>query len=170
MAHSETSGYETAHDFTFSSIDGSELRLNSFAGKVILMVNTASRCGFTRQYAELQTLWVNYRDRGLVVIGVPSNDFGGQEPGKEPDIKEFCEVNFNIDFPLTEKMIVKGRSAHPFYKWVVSELGMVSKPRWNFHKFLIGPKGKALDWFAPTTAPNSKRIIRAVEAALPPPT
>ena len=169
MAHSEASAYENAHSFTFTSIDGSEMRLDSLAGKAILVVNTASRCGFTRQYSGLQTLWSDYRERGLVVLGIPSNDFGGQEPGKESDIKEFCEVNFNIDFPLTEKTRVKGSSAHPFYKWVVNELGLVSKPRWNFHKYLIGPEGKALDWFAPTTAPNSERIIRAIEKALSPP-
>ena len=163
----EASDNRTAHAFTFVSIDGGELRMRSLAGKAILVVNTASRCGFTRQYAALQALWSNYRGRGLVVLGVPSNDFGGQEPGNESDIKEFCEVNFNIDFPLTGKVIVKGKAAHPFYRWVVGELGAVSKPRWNFHKYLIGPTGEALDWFAPTTAPNSKRIVRAIEAALP---
>ena len=168
MATSEASESKTAHAFTFASIDGSELQMNTLSGKVILVVNTASRCGFTRQYAGLQALWSSYRDRGLVVLGVPSNDFGGQEPGNEVEIKEFCEVNFNIDFPLTGKETVKGSGAHPFYKWVIGELGSASKPRWNFHKYLIGPTGKAIDWFAPTTAPNSKRIIRAIEAVLPP--
>ncbi len=166
MAHSEMAESKNAHEFAFTSIDGSELPLSSLSGKVILVVNTASRCGFTRQYSALQSVWTSYKDRGLVVIGVPSNDFGGQEPGKEGEIKEFCEVNFNVDFPLTTKTRVKGDSAHPFYKWVSNELGVVSKPRWNFHKYLVGPEGRALDWFASTTAPDSKRIIRAIEAAL----
>ena len=158
---------ETAHNFSFVTIDGQALPLSRYAGKAVLIVNTASRCGFTNQYADLQDLWQRYQDRGLVVLGVPSNDFGGQEPGSEVEIKSFCEVNFNVDFPLTEKAIVKGSEAHPFFRWAGESLGAMSKPRWNFHKYLITPDGRLADWFSSVTSPKSGRIIRAVEAVLP---
>lgn len=156
----------TAHDFNFTSIEGAPLPLGDFKGKVVLLVNTASRCGFTPQYAGLQALWERYRDRGLVVLGVPSNDFGGQEPGSEAEIKQFCEVNFNVDFPLTSKERVVGQAAHPFYRWAAGQLGFGAKPRWNFHKYLIGPEGKLVDWFTTTTGPTAPRVIRAIEAQL----
>ncbi len=156
----------TAHDFAFTSIDREPLPLSSFEGKVVMVVNTASRCGFTHQYTNLQTVWERYRDRGLVVLGVPSNDFGGQEPGSEAEIKEFCEVNFDVDFPLTEKVRVKGKEAHPFYRWASDELGMAAKPRWNFHKYLIGPDGQLVDWFSTATSPTSQKVTRAIEAQL----
>ena len=123
--------------FSFTSIDGQPLSLADYRGKAVLVVNTASRCGFTHQYAGLQTLWETYRDRGLVVLGVPSNDFGAQEPGSETEIKEFCIVNFNIDFPMTEKQVVSGANAHPFYQWSGEQLGVLSKPKWNFYKILL---------------------------------
>ncbi len=155
-----------AHDFKFVTIDGSPLALSDFAGKAVLIVNTASRCGFTRQYADLQTIWQSYQEQGLVVLGVPSNDFGGQEPGSNATIKEFCAVNFNIDFPLTEKTSVSGDSAHPFYRWAAGELGMMAKPRWNFHKYLIAPDGSLADWFASTTAPTAPKVTEAIEKLL----
>jgi len=127
----------SAHDFSFTAIDGEALPLSTFRGKVLLVVNTASRCGFTRQYEGLQALWNDYRDRGLVVLGVPSNDFGGQEPGSDPDISEFCTVNFHVDFPLTAKTPVRGQNAHPFYRWAAREVGALGVPRWNFHKYLV---------------------------------
>lgn len=157
----------SAHDFDFVSIEGDPLPMRSFAGKAVLVVNTASFCGFTKQYDGLQALWESYRDRGLVVLGIPSNDFGSQEPGTEAEIKEFCEVNFAIDFPMTEKQVVSGDQAHPFYRWAADELGPLSRPRWNFYKILIGPDGKAVDWFASTTAPSSAKLTEAVEAVLP---
>ncbi|WP_193181689.1 glutathione peroxidase [Nisaea sediminum] len=157
----------SAHDFSFVSIEGDPLPMKSYEGKAVLVVNTASFCGFTKQYSGLQELWQKYRDRGLVVLGVPSNDFGSQEPGTEAEIKEFCEVNFAIDFPMTEKQVVSGDGAHPFYRWAAEELGPMSKPRWNFYKILIGPDGRAVDWFASTTAPSADKLTRAVEAALP---
>jgi len=157
----------TAHEFEFTSIDGAPLPLETFKGKVVLLVNTASRCGFTHQYADLQSVWERYRGRGLVVLGVPSNDFGGQEPGSESDIKEFCEVNFNVDFPMTSKVHVKGEAAHPFYRWAADELGFAAEPRWNFHKYLIAPDGRLVDWFATTTPPNAERVVRAIEQHLP---
>ena len=155
-----------AYDFVFDSIDGEKLPLNAFRGKVILVVNTASRCGFTQQYKALQSLWSKYRNQGLIVLGIPSNDFGRQEPADESEIKTFCEVNFNVDFPMTSKVNVKGESAHPFYKWARDEMGSIAIPRWNFHKYLIAADGRLIDWFASTTDPESKRLVSAIEALL----
>lgn len=157
---------KTAYDFAFMSIDGGPLPMAKFKGKVVLLVNTASFCGFTHQYADLQTVWKQYRDRGLIVLGVPSNDFGGQEPGTKKQIKEFCEVNFNIDFPLTDKVTVKGSSAHPFYKWAAAELGPRTVPRWNFHKYLIGRDGRLIAWFPSRVKPTSKKVVDAIGKAL----
>jgi len=133
----------------------------------MLVINTASQCGFTHQYEDIQTLWERYRDNGLVVLGVPSNDFGGQEPGSAQQIKEFCSVNFNVDFPLTEKTNVVGNNAHPFYVWASEELGTLATPRWNFHKYLIAPDGRLVDWFSTPTSPTSEKVINAVEHHLP---
>jgi glutathione peroxidase len=156
----------SAYDFSFTSIEGEPLPLSSFKGKVVLVVNTASQCGFTPQYTDLQDVWTRYRERGLVVLGVPSNDFGGQEPGSEAEIKAFCEVNFAVDFPLTTKEQVTGEAAHPFYRWAAGELGFAAKPRWNFHKYLIGPDGKLADWFATTTKPTAPKVVKAIEEQL----
>ena len=158
---------QSAHQFSFVSIDGQTLPLSQYSGKAVLLVNTASRCGFTRQYADLQNVWQRYQNQGLVVLGVPSNDFGGQEPGSKTEIKAFCETKFNVDFPLTEKVNIKGSAAHPFYRWARDSLGTMSKPRWNFHKYLITPDGKIADWFSTVTSPTSGRLVRAVEAVLP---
>lgn len=154
-----------AHDFTFENIEGGFLPLAAYRGQTVLVVNTASRCGFTRQYAALQALWQAYRDRGLVVLGVPSDDFGGQEPGEAADIKSFCETNFGIDFPMTDKVQIKGADAHPYYKWV-AEQGMMKVPRWNFHKHLIDADGNLVDWFASGTKPNAPKVIAAIEKQL----
>ncbi len=158
----------TAHAFAFVSIDGAPLPLADFAGKAVLVVNTASRCGFTRQYEDLQALWTRYRTRGLVVLGVPSNDFGGQEPGSEAEIKAFCEVNFGIDFPMTRKTGVAGAEAHPFYRWAAQALGKENVPRWNFHKYLIAPDGRLVGAFSSGTPPLSDAIIQAVDALVAP--
>lgn len=155
------------HDFTFTAIEGGDLPANSYKGKVVLVVNTASFCGFTKQYEALQTLWDTYRDRGLVVLGVPSNDFGQQEPKGEAEIKTFCETTFNVDFPMTAKAHVKGPDAHPFYKWASDQVGMIGSPKWNFHKYLIAPDGSIADWFATTTAPDSPKITGKIEGLLP---
>ena len=160
-------GQKTAHDFSFTSIDGAPLPLRQLAGKAVLVVNTASFCGFTRQYAGLQSLWRRYRDKGLVVLGVPSNDFGGQEPGTEAEIKEFCEVNFDVDFPLTEKVSVRGVEAHPFYRWAKAELGAAAAPRWNFHKYLVAPDGRLAGWFPTRERPDGERLTAAIDAVLP---
>lgn len=158
---------ETAHDFSFSTIDGKPLPLSSFKGKAVLVVNTASECGYTPQYKGLQALWQKYRDRGLVVLGVPSNDFGGQEPGANADIKKFCEINYDVDFPLTEKQPVKGVYAHPFYKWAATTLGADAVPKWNFHKYLIAPNGSLVAWFPTKTDPLAPNLTTTVEVNLP---
>jgi glutathione peroxidase len=155
------------HDFDFTAIEGQPLPASTFAGKAVVVVNTASFCGFTKQYAGLQALYDKYRDKGLVVLGVPSNDFGGQEPGKESKIKEFCETNFNIDFPMTTKQKVKGADAHPFYKWAADQVGLIGSPKWNFHKYLIAPDGSLKDWFSTTTAPDAAKLTKAIERVLP---
>ena len=156
----------SAHDFTFQSIDGGPLPLSAYKGKVVLVVNTASLCGFTPQYKELQALWETYQDRGLVVLGVPSNDFGSQEPGTSAEIKDFCTTNFFITFPLADKEVVSGDGAHPFYVWAKAELGALAAPKWNFHKYLIGPDGRLVDWFATTTKPNAPKVTKAIESLL----
>lgn len=157
---------ETAHHFTFKSIEGGTLPLKAWVGKPILVVNTASRCGFTPQYEGLQALWERYRDQGLVVLGVPSNDFGGQEPGTATEIKDFCETTFSVDFPLTEKTVVKGEGIHPFYAWARDSRTDLPTPSWNFHKYLIAPDGSLAGAFATATDPLSPQVTKAVEDAL----
>ena len=156
----------TAHDFTFTSIDGGDLRLADYKGKVVLLVNTASMCGFTGQYEGLQSLWSEYKNRGLVVLGVPSDDFGGQELDTAEQVKSFCTLNYGIDFPLADIVVVKGPDAHPYYRWIADVYGALAVPRWNFHKHLIDGDGKLLDWFASTTSPKSDRLRIAIESAL----
>jgi len=156
----------SAHDFSFIAIEGDPLPLAQFAGKALLVVNSASQCGFTSQYSALADLWARYRDKGLVVLAVPSNDFGGQEPGTEDEIKKFCEVNYGIDFPMTEKVHVRGEKAHPFYQWAATHFSPLSKPRWNFHKYLIAPDGKLVGWFSSVTSPTSEKVVSAIEEQL----
>jgi glutathione peroxidase len=148
------------------AIEGGQLAPETLAGKVVLVVNTASFCGFTKQYEGLQDLWERYRERGLVVLGVPSNDFGGQEPESEAKIKEFCETAFDIDFPMLAKQTVRGEEAYPFYRWAAEAAGPAGLPRWNFYKYLVGRDGRLVDWFASTTTPDSAKLTKAVEAAL----
>jgi glutathione peroxidase len=155
----------TAHDFVFENIDGGSLPLADYRGKTILVVNTASLCGFTGQYEGLQTLWQTYRDRGLVVIGVPSDDFGGQEPGTADQIKTFCTTTFGIDFPMADKVRIKGPDAHPYYKWVAQQ-GALKSPRWNFYKQLIDRDGNLVEWFTSTTSPTAPKLITAIEKHL----
>ncbi len=155
-----------AYEFKFKDLDGSELSLNDFTDKVIVVVNVASQCGFTRQYEDMQKVWDEYQNKGLVMLGVPSNDFGGQEPGSNNEIKNFCEAKFGITFPMTEKISVKGEDAHPFYIWAKENHGKAAIPKWNFHKIIIGKKGKVIDAFASITNPSSKKFIQAIEKAL----
>ena len=158
---------ESAHDFSFNAIEGGDLPMSQFKGKAVLVVNTASFCGYTPQYEGLQSLWTEYRDKGLVVLGVPSNDFGAQEPGTEAEIKDFCEANFDVDFPLTAKEVVKGSGAHPFYQWAATEKGASNAPRWNFHKYLVAPDGSLAEAFPSRVEPLSEELVSAVEANLP---
>jgi glutathione peroxidase len=156
----------TAYDFAFKTIDGAALLLTTFKDKVVLVVNTASACGLTPQYDGLEKLYSDYKAKGLVVLGVPCNQFMGQEPGTEADIKAFCETRFNIDFPLTSKEDVKGETAHPFYKWALETLGEPADPAWNFHKLLVGKDGQLIRAFGPRTEPLADEVKGAVEAAL----
>lgn len=156
----------SAHDFTFRSIDGEPLPLSNFAGKVLLVVNVASQCGLTPQYEGLEALWRDMRGNGLVVLGVPANDFGAQEPGTENEIKTFCETRFAVDFPMTAKEHVIGPDAHPLYRWVAKELGEDAAPRWNFHKYLFARDGSIAGTFGSRTAPDTPELKAAIVEAL----
>ena len=154
---------KTAYDFTFKSIDGGILDLSNFKGKTLVVTNVASRCGFTNQYDGLQTIWEEYKDKNVVVIGVSSNDFNQELKSKE-EVKKFCDVNFGINFPMTDITKVKGDEAHPFYKWVKETYG--SKPKWNFYKILINKEGQVEDSFSSFTKPDSKKFKSAIEKIL----
>jgi len=156
----------SGYDFTFTAIDGAPLPLAQYRGRPLLVVNTASFCGFTYQYEDLEALWKRYRDRGLVVIGVPSNDFGQQEPGSAKEIKQFCEGHYAIDFPLTDKQDVIGPQAHPFFRWIADELGEAGTPRWNFHKYLVAPDGMLAGAWPSSVRPTDKAITGEIEKAL----
>ena len=157
---------QLAYDFNFNDLDGSTINLAEYKGKVIIVVNVASQCGFTRQYEDMQNVWDRYQAKGVVMLGVPSNDFGSQEPGSNKEIKNFCEAKFGITFPMTEKVSVKGENAHPFYLWAKKNYGKSAIPKWNFHKIIIGKDGKIADTFASITNPSSKKFIKALEEAL----
>ena len=156
----------SAHEFAFQTIDGQPLPMTSFRDKVVLVVNTASKCGLTPQYDGLEKLYTDYKGRGLVVLGVPCNQFAGQEPGTEAEIKSFCETRFDVDFPMTAKVDVKDAGRHPFYAWAEEKLGAPAVPVWNFHKILIGKDGEALAAFGPRTDPQDAGLKQAVEQAL----
>ncbi len=153
------------YDFKINSITGDQIDLKDFKGKPILIVNTASYCGFTKQYNDMQELWEKYRDRGLIVLGVPSNSFN-QEKSDNSAVKEFCEVNFNINFPLTEITDVKGDNAHEIYKWAKANYGKSAVPKWNFYKILINREGKIEDTYASLTNPTSNKITKKIENLL----
>ena len=158
---------DTVYDYSFQTLVGNKpLALSSFKGKVLLIVNTASKCGFTPQYADLEALYQQYKDRGLVILGVPSNDFGHQEPGTEQVIADFCQINYGVTFPMTAKEVVSGKNAHPFYRWAKQKLGFGSAPKWNFHKYLINRNGELVTYFYSTTSPKAKRLVNAIEKAL----
>lgn len=159
----------TLHDFSLKNIDGKETPLSTLEGKAVLVVNVASRCGFTPQYTGLEKLYASYRDRGLVVVGVPCNQFGGQEPGTEEEIKTFCETNYSVTFPLFAKVDVNGASRHPLYAWLTSES---TSPKgagdvtWNFEKFLVGKDGRVRGRYASKVKPESTELTSAIESAL----
>jgi glutathione peroxidase len=155
-----------AYNFEFVDNAGKVQMLEQYKGKVMMVVNTASQCGLTPQYEEMEALWQKFRKKKFVLIAVPSNDFGGQEPGTNKEIKEFCETNFKITFPLMAKVHVKGDDAHPFYKWADSQVSYFGKPKWNFHKYIIGTDGQMLEWFSSATSPMDPRIIDLIDSQL----
>ena len=155
----------TAYAFSFAALAGSEIRLGDYASRPVLVVNTASLCGYTPQYAGLQELWTEFHDRGLMIIGVPSNDFGGQEPGGATEIAETAHHQYGVTFPIAAKATVKGPNAHPFYKWA-AEARPKDVPRWNFHKYLIGRDGYIAEAFPSTVEPSDTRVKTAIARAL----
>jgi glutathione peroxidase len=155
----------TAYAFSFAALDGRAIRLADHAGKPILVVNTASLCGYTPQYAGLQELWTRYRDRGLLIVGVPSNDFGGQEPGGAAEIVQTASHQYGVTFPLAAKASVKGADPHPFYKWAGMERPL-DAPRWNFHKYLVGREGHIVAAFPSAVEPTDSRVVAAIEKEL----
>lgn len=153
------------YDFKIKSISGKIINLKDYENKVILVVNTASYCGFTKQYADLQKLWDMYKAKGLIVLGIPSNSFN-QEKNSDDQVKDFCQVNFNIDFPLSTISDVKGDNAHEIYKWAKNNYGKSAVPKWNFYKILINKEGKIEETFTSFTNPVSKKIINRIEKIL----
>ena len=156
---------QLATNFVFNGIDGNPINISEYKNKVIVVVNVASRCGFTNQYEDLQELWTNYKDKGLIVIGVPTDNFK-QEPGTNKEIKDFCETTFGIDFPITEKINVIGKNSHPFFLWAKQNYGLSAVPKWNFHKIIIGKDGKIADTFASITKPSSNKFIKIIKQEL----
>ncbi len=150
------------YDFTINDVSGNKLNLNNYKNKVILLVNTASYCGFTKQYDDLQYIWEKYKDKNFVVLAIPSNSFN-QEKKSNEEVKKFCEYNFNITFPIAEISEVKGSNAHPIYKWANKNYGSSAIPKWNFYKILINRNGKIDDTFSSLTNPKSKKIIDKIE-------
>ena len=156
-----------AYGFSFRHLmEETPLPLSDYKGKVIMVVNTASKCGFTPQYEGLEVLYQRYKDQGFVIIGVPSNDFGEQEPGSSQEIATFCKKNYGVTFPMAAKETVSGDEAHPFYVWARQVLGFGTAPKWNFHKYLINRQGKLVDYFNSTTSPDASRVTKAIEALL----
>ena len=155
------------HDLTLRALDGKELPLAPFKGKLLLVVNVASKCGLTPQYAGLEKLYQTYRDRGFVVLGLPCNQFAGQEPGSEDEIREFCSLNYGVSLPLGSKLDVNGPGRHPLYRLLAGEgAEFPGDITWNFEKFLVGPDGRVLARFSPRTAPDDPALIQAIEKAL----
>ena len=151
-----------AYSYEFTSIEGNFIKLSDYKDKVIIVVNVASRCGYTTQYKDLQKLWLKYKNKDLVIIGVPTNNFR-QEPGSNKEIKDFCEVNFGITFPMTQKISVIGNNSHPFYKWAKKDFGIGAIPKWNFHTIIIGRNGRVADTFSSITNPSSKKFLKIIE-------
>ena len=161
--NSATANYEKKiYDFSIESITGEIINFKDYKNKVILVVNTASYCGFTKQYDDLQYIWDKYKEKNFIVLAVPSNSFN-QEKKTNDEVKEFCKFNFNITFPITEISEVKGDLAHPIYKWAIENYGSSAKPKWNFHKILINRDGKVVDTYSSLTNPKSKKITSKIE-------
>lgn len=157
------------HDFKLTALDGQPMPLSRFDGQTVLLVNVASQCGLTPQYAALETLYQRYHNQGFEVLGVPCNQFGSQEPGSEAEISQFCTLNYGVTFPMSAKLEVNGDGRHPLYEWLAGEASAFSGDiTWNFEKFLIGADGQVLARFSPRTAPDDPGLIQAIEAALDP--
>lgn len=162
----QNSKVDDIYQFSFVNFDETKINLADYKNKVLLIVNTASKCGFTKQYEGLEKLYQKYKDRGLMIIAVPSNNFGSQEPGTNEEIQRFCKYNYGVNFLVTQKEIVIGEKAHPFYLYAKEKLGALASPKWNFHKYLIGRDGKIVDYFISSTAPENEKIINAIEKEL----
>lgn len=154
------------YNFSFTKADNSTLNLSEFKDKAVMVVNTASHCGFTNQYKDLEQLYQKFKDRGFVILAVPSNDFGNQEPGDMCSIEDFVGKKFSITFPLLAKESVKGEKAHPFFIWAAKEVGIIGSAKWNFHKYLIDKNGNLVDWFSSITSPMSDKVIQSIEKHL----
>jgi glutathione peroxidase len=160
---------KSLYEFSMKNIDGNETKLETYQGKVLLIVNTASKCGLTPQYEALQAVYDKYKEQNFVILGFPANNFMGQEPGTEEEIKEFCTLRYKVTFPMFAKISVKGTDQHPFYTFLTNEKsnpGFAGDISWNFEKFLIGKDGKTLARFSPSTKPNDEKVIEAIEKAL----
>lgn len=153
---------QTAHDFTFESLEGKPLAMSQFKGKTVLVVNTASKCSFSVQYGPMRELQKRYENRGFTLLGVPSNDFA-QEPLDAQQIQRVCKESWLVNFPMTSKTSIRGSGAHPFFQWAAKQGGLFSAPKWNFHKYLIGPDGQMIGWYLPTTSPMSGKVLRKIE-------
>ncbi len=157
----------TLYDFEVKNIEGKTVKLEAYTGKTVLVVNTASKCGLTPQYEGLEKLYETYRDRDFVILGFPANDFMGQEPGTDAEIKEFCKVKYDVEFPMFSKISVKGDDIAPLYGWLTTGAGHDGDIEWNFAKFLVGPDGKVIARFHPKTAPLDPALVSKIEASLP---
>jgi len=160
---------KTVYDFMVNDIDGKEVSLEKYRGKVLLIVNVASKCGYTPQYEGLQKIYTDYREKGFVVLGFPANNFKGQEPGSNQEIKEFCQTTYGVEFPMFEKISVKGEDMHPLYQFLTSEEGSgeyAGEITWNFNKFLIGPSGEVINRFSTRDEPAGETVTAAIKAAL----
>lgn len=169
LVENEINMTDTNEDLTqvdFTSIKGEPIPFSSFVGTVTLVVNTASRCGYTGQYAGLQELHATFKDQGFTVLGVPSNDFGAQEPGSEEEIASFCELNYGVDFPLTQKTKVIGNEQHPFWRLAATSLGEKAEPKWNFHKVLVGRDGRFIQAYPSSIRPADVELVADIERAL----
>ena len=153
-------------DMNIKSIEGNKIDFSKYRNKTVLLVNVASKCGFTKQYSDLQSIYETYKDRGLIILGVPSNQFGGQEPRTNSEINNFCKTNFNITFQMTDKVDVKGENAHEIYIWAKRNFGNSAIPKWNFHKILINKDGKIEETYGSFVKPTSKKITRKLEELL----
>jgi glutathione peroxidase len=163
------SSEKSIYEFSMKDIDGKDVKLDSFRGKVVMIVNVASKCGLTPQYEGLEALYKKYKEQGFVVLGFPANNFMGQEPGTETEIKEFCKLKYDVSFPMFSKISVKGKDQHPFYTFLTSEksnAGFSGDIGWNFEKFLFNKEGKTIARFSPSTKPDSTEVIEAIEKAI----